>query len=300
MTLPGRDIPWRDFLSRLKRELKDDRVADAAGALTFFGLLALFPFLLFVVALAGTIIDPRAAERLLEQLRQVAPGQATEILGAQLRALADRDGKGVLTIGVLLALWAASGGIVATMRALNVANDVREGRPFWKVRGIALLMTLVAAALGLLALLSAVAFPALSRLLGEPLGPIVRWGSLLVAAAVVLFMWALLYWALPDVRHPFKLFTPGALVGVVVWVLASMGFSFYVSNFAQYNATYGALGGVIVLLLWMWISSLVFLLGAEINSVLEHLSPERRPPERKRLEERRAEAPGRGPEPARA
>jgi membrane protein len=272
--LPGKGMSWREFLRGLKTEVSDDGVTDLAASVTYYSILALFPFLLFVVALASVVISPSDAERLVEQLGQVAPGDATRILGDRIRELGGQQNVSLLGFGALGAIWAASGGINGLIGALNRCYDVREGRPFWKVRGIAILMTLVAGGLALVAALVAVAAAPLADRIGGPIGMAIGWLRLPVAGLIMMFLWALLYYVLPDVEQKFKFITPGSAAGVVVWVLASWGFSRYVSNFGSYDKTYGPLGGVIVLLLWMWLSSVIVLLGAETNALLEHASPD--------------------------
>jgi membrane protein len=162
----------------------------------------------------------------------------------------------------------------ALIGALNRTYDVKEGRPWWKVRGIAILMTLVSGALALLAALVAIAAAPLASWIGGPIGTAIGWLRLPVAGLVMMFLWALIYYVLPDVEQRFRFITPGSVFGVVVWVLASWAFSRYVASFGSYDKTYGSLGGVIVLLLWMWISSLVLLVGAEMNALVEHASEE--------------------------
>lgn len=274
MRLPGGGMSWKEFFKGLGSELSRDGVTDIAASVTYYGALALFPFLLFLVALASLVIAPSDAERLVDQLSSVAPGAVTQILGERIRQLGQDQNATLVGFGALGAIWAASGGITALMRALNTAYDVKEGRPFWKVRGIALLMTLVAGALALVAALVAVATAPLADRVGGPLGLAIGWLRLPIAGIVMMFLWALLYYVLPDVEQKFKFITPGSVGGVVLWVLASWGFSRYVASFGSYDKTYGALGGVIVLFLWMWISSLVLLVGAEVNAFIEHRSPE--------------------------
>lgn len=278
MKLPGKDIPWKKFGIALKDEYKKDRINDAAGALTYFGVLAVFPFLLFLVALASVIIKPEQAEELVRQLGQVAPPAATQILGGQIRSLAQGNNVGLLSIGALGAIWAASGGIQAVMRALNITYNVDEGRPFWKTRAISILFVLGGGALGLAGTLALVATPAVASRIGGPLETAIMWLRFPAAALLVMFVWACAYYFLPDVKQKFKFITPGSVIGVIVWLIASYGFSLYVNNFGKYDATYGSLGGVIVLLLWMWISAQVLLMGAEINAIIEHWSPEGKAP----------------------
>jgi membrane protein len=272
--IPGRDVPLKKFLVRLKDEYLNDGLMDAAGALTFFGVLAMFPFLLFLVALASVLIQPEQARSLIEQLGQVAPPAVTQILGDRIQTLAQQQNVGLLSIGAAGAIWAASSGVAAVTRALNTAYGVEESRSFLKVRGISLLFTLGGGLLGIIAAMAVVATPALASAVGGPLGTAIMWLRIPVGALVALLVWALAYYFLPDVKQKFRFITPGSAVGVAVWLLASWGFSFYVKNFGNYDATYGSLGGVIVLLLWMWISSQVLLLGAEMNAIIEDWSPE--------------------------
>jgi membrane protein len=285
MRFPGRGMTWKEFFVAVKTEWSKDRISDVAGMVTFYGLLALFPFLLFLVALGSLLIDPAQATQLIDQLSRIAPGPVTQILGDRVHSLAETRSTGLLTISALVAIWSASGGISALMRALDTTYGVEERRPWWKTRGIALGMTLAAAALALVAALLAVAAPALARAVGGPLGTVLLWGRLPVAGLMMMFLWACLYYFLPDVEQRFRFITPGSVVGVVLWVLASWGFSVYVANFGKYEVTYGALGGVVVMLVWMWISSQVVLLGAEINAVLEHRSPDGKEPGARRIGE---------------
>ncbi len=285
MRLPGAGMSWKELLKSLQDEISKDGVTDLAATVTYYGVLALFPFLLFVVAVASLVIAPADAERLVEELASVAPGAVTEIVGARIRDLGEQENATLVGFGALGAVWAASGGVMALMRALNVAYDVKEGRPFWKVRGLALLMTVVSSVLALAAALVAVATAPLADRIGGPLGMAIGFLRLPLAGIVMMLLWALLYHVLPDVEQRFKFITPGSVLGVLLWVLASWAFSKYVSNFGSYDKTYGALGGVIVLLLWMWLSSLVVLVGAELNALVEHRSPEGKRQGAKRMED---------------
>ncbi|ABS27206.1 YihY/virulence factor BrkB family protein [Anaeromyxobacter sp. Fw109-5] len=267
-------MSWKEFGKGLKEELSKDQVTDIAATVTYYGVLSLFPFVLFLVALASVVIEPSDAERMVEELGQVAPGAVTQIIGDRIRQLGAEQNVSLLGFGAVAALWAASGGVTAVMRALNTAYDVKEGRPFWKVRGIAILMTLLAGALGLIAALVAIAAAPLAEAIGGPLGTAITWLRLPVAGLVMMLLWALVYYVLPDVEQRFRFITPGSVFGVLVWVLASWGFSRYVTSFGSYDKTYGSLAGVIVLLLWMWITSLVLLVGAEVNAFIEHRSVE--------------------------
>ena len=274
MRMPGKGMSWKELFVGLKNELSKDSTTDSAASVTYYGVLALFPFVLFLVSLASLFIQPKDAEQIVQQLSQVAPGPATQILGDRVRQLAQSQNLSLVGFGAIGALWAASGAAMAIIRALNIAYDVNEGRPFWKVRGIALLMTIVSGALALVAAFVAIALGPIGDAIGGPIGAAMAWLRLPVAGLMMMFLWALAYYVLPDVQQKFKFITPGSVIGVILWVVASWGFSKYVSSFGSYDKTYGSLGGVIVLLLWMWISSLVLLAGAEVNAFIEHRSPE--------------------------
>ncbi len=274
MKLPGDGMSWKEFLKALKDEISNDEITNVAGSVTYSGIMALFPFLLFLVSLASVIITPEQANGIVQQVGQVAPAEVTKIVGERIRAISSDQKTGLLTLGAVTALWAASGGIATLTSALNTVYGVREQRPFWKTRGLALAMTLVAGVLALVAALVAIVSPALADAIGGPIGTAILWLRLPVAGLVMMLLWAILYYVLPDVEQSFRFITPGSIFGVVVWIVASWGFSLYVSHFGSYEATYGSLGGIIVMLLWMWISSLVLLVGAEVNAVIEHKSAE--------------------------
>ncbi|HWV39733.1 MAG TPA: YihY/virulence factor BrkB family protein [Vulgatibacter sp.] len=255
------------FVRDVAVAFKRDGLQDSGGAIAFFGMLALFPFLIFLVSLVGLILDPGVTESLVADLREVSPGPVTEIVGGQLASLSRGGKTGLLTIGFVGAFWAASNGVAAVMRALNRVFGCREERPFWKVRLIALATTAGAALVILLAALLMVVLPAaLPDFPGRGWILLVRFP---VAGLMMMLIWAVLFNVLPDTCRKFQVFTPGSIAGVLLWILASWGFSEYVNNFGKYQAIYGTLGGVAVLLLWLYISGVVFLLGAEINAVLD-------------------------------
>ena len=265
---PDRGSRGKGLLGRLRREWGRNKLSDAAAALTFYGVLSLFPFLLFMVALASLVIQPAQVQALLGELGREVPQAFSQLPSEQLAKLTSGPSRGVLTFSALAAVWSATAGVVSLMQALNTAYGVTEGRPRWKVYAIALGMMLAGAVLAVLAGLVAVAAPALATRLGEPWTMLVGWLRLPLAALLMMILWATLYSVLPDARQKFRFILPGSVVGVLVWLAASLGFSFYVSHFSTFGITYGALGGIIVLLLWMWISSLALMLGAELNAVL--------------------------------
>jgi membrane protein len=274
------DLPakgWFGTLKRTVREFKEDNLTDWAAALTYYGILAIFPALLALVSVLGLVGDS-ATQPLIDNLGKVAPGPAKDIFTSAIQNLQKSQGAaGVLfVVGLATALWSASGYVAAFMRASNAIYDVEEGRPIWKTLPTRVLTTLV-----LLVMLAAVAIGVtltggLAKEVGNVLGVgssavdvwnIAKWPVILL---VVITMFAILYWAAPNVKHPkFRWISPGGVVGVVLWILASAAFAFYVASFASYNKTYGALGGVIVFLVWLWISNIAVLLGAEFNAELE-------------------------------
>lgn len=270
----GREIRPREVLADVRREWGHDRLGMVAGALTFSGVLALFPFLLFVVALAALVVDPADAASLVDSLRRVAPPQVADLLADRVRALTASGSPGLLTLGAVGAVWAASGGMVGLTDALDTVYDVEDSRPWWKVRVRAVLVTLAVAVVSVVAAAIAIATPPIARAVGDPVGTVLLYASLPIAAVLMAGLLAFLYWVLPDVEQEFRFLTPGSLVATLLWALASWAFSVYVANFGTYEVSYGALGGVIVLLVWMWITSIAILLGAEINCVLERRSPE--------------------------
>ncbi len=268
-----RAAKWKGLLGRLRREWRHNKLSDAAAALTFYGILSLFPFLLFIVSLASLVIQPAQVQALIGELGREVPLAFSQLPSAQIAELTSRPSRGVLTFSALAAVWSATAGVVSLMKALNTAYGVRESRPRWKVYGIALGMMLAGAVLSLLAGFLAVAAPALATRLGQPWTMLAGWLRLPLAALLMMIFWGALYFVLPDAQQKLKFILPGSVVGVLVWLAASLGFSSYVSHFSTFGITYGALGGIIVLLLWMWISSLALMLGAEINAVLARRAP---------------------------
>jgi len=262
-------IGWRAFFIALYHIWEKDDVSDSAAALTYYGILALFPFLLFVVTLGGLLLSPTAVDGIVRDLATVTPQQVTQIIEGRLISLQQRSSGRLLTIGLIGAIWAASGAVTSLMKALNRCYGVQETRPFWKRRAIAIGMTFVTGLLSIVSALILFAVPALGHYLGGSLGAIVSAARYVVGGGLVMVLWALLYSLLPNTRSRFRLFSAGSVVGVVVWLVASWGFGAYVRHFGKYEAIYGALGGVIVLLVWMWLSSVVVLLGAEINKLLQ-------------------------------
>jgi membrane protein len=267
---------WKDALKRTVKAFKEDNLTDWAAALTYFGVLAIFPALLVVVSVLG-LIGESATDSLLQNLEDVAPGPAQEILT---NAIENLQGAGsasgvAFVIGLGAAIWASSGYVNGFMSASNSIHDVDPAGSLIKALPVRLGLTLVLMVLAGIIAFSVTLTGGLAKEVGDVIGVgdtavdvwgIAKWPVLLFLVSVLL---AVLYWGAPNVKLPFRLFSPGALLAVVGWVIASVAFAFYVSNFSSYNKTYGALAGPIVFLLWLWISNIVILLGAELNAELE-------------------------------
>jgi len=268
---------WSPVLKRTVKEFKEDNLTDWAAALTYYSVLAIFPALIVLVSVLGLVGDS-ATQPLIDNLGTVAPGPAKDIFTSAIENLqGDQGAAGVLfVVGLLAALWSASGYVAAFMRASNAIYDIEEGRPIWKTLPVRVALTLVLLTLLAISTIAVVLTGGLAEKVGDLIGlgstavdvwNIAKWPVLLV---VVSFMFALLYWAAPNVKHPgFRWISPGGVLAVIAWLIASGAFALYVSNFSSYNKTYGALGGVVVFLVWLWISNIVILLGAEFNAELE-------------------------------
>ncbi|MDP9403602.1 MAG: YihY/virulence factor BrkB family protein [Actinomycetota bacterium] len=268
---------WRGVAKRTVREFKEDELTDRAAALTYYGVLAIFPAILALVSILG-LVGPSATQPLIDNLGKVAPGAAKDIFTTAVQNLQKSRGAGgiLFIVGLAGALWSASGYVAAFMRASNAIYEVEEGRPIWKKVPVRFGVTLVLVVLLAVSALAVVLTGGLAEQAGRLLGigqtavtiwDIAKWPVLLV---VVSLMFAILYWAAPNVKQPgFRWISPGGVFAVILWVIASALFAFYVANFGSYNKTYGALGGVIIFLVWLWISNVAVLLGAEFNAELE-------------------------------
>src|SRR4051812_29222759 len=274
------DLPkqsWLQILKRTGKQFSADQLTTWAAALTYYAVLSIFPALLALVSILG-LIGPSATQPLLDNLSTVAPGPVKDILANVLKSLGSAKGSSTLAfiIGLAAAIWAASGYIGAFMDAANNVWDAPEGRPIWKRVPLRLAVTVVMLILLSASALAVVLTGPLARSVGDVVGlgstfvtvwGIAKWPLLLL---VVSFMISLLYWAGPNVKQPgFPWITPGGVLAVILWIIASALFAFYVANFASYNKTYGSLGGVIVFLVWLWITNLIILLGAEFNAEME-------------------------------
>jgi YihY family inner membrane protein len=272
--LPGGS--WWAAIRRTMREFQVDNLKDWAAALTYYSVLSIFPALLVLISLLD-LAGPSTIQKLLDNLGQVAPGSVNQILEGAINNLRQTRGSaGVLALaGLAVALWSASNYIAAFMRASNAIYDVPEGRPVWKTLPIRIAVTVLVMVLLAASAVAVVATGGLADRIGRLLGlgsavvtawDLVKWPVLLL---VVSFMFALLYWASPNAKQGFRWVTPGGILAVVVWVVASVAFAIYVANFNSYNKTYGSLASVIIFLVWLWLSNTAILLGAELNAELE-------------------------------
>jgi membrane protein len=268
---------WGGVLKRTVRAFREDNLTDWAAALTYYAVLSIFPALVVLVSILGLAGDS-ATQSVLDNLNQLGPGPATDIVSGAIREIGSSQGTAgvALIIGLAVALWSASGYIGAFSRASNVIYEVEEGRPFWKLRPLQLAMSLVLILLVAASAIAVVVTGPLAEQVGELFGlggtavtvwDLAKWPVIIL---IVITMLGVLYYGAPNVRQPgFRWITPGGVLGVSLWVLASAGFALYVANFGSYNKTYGSLAGVIVFLVWLWISNLAVLLGAELNAELE-------------------------------
>ena len=269
---------WKYVLRKVVREFSEDQCTDQAAALTYYAVLAIFPAALALTSILGLVdAADEAVETILDVLEPLVSASTLAAVEPVLTSMASSQSAGLtFVIGLLGALWSASGYVGAFGRAMNRMYEVGEGRPFWKLRPWQLLITLVAVVLAASVLLMLVLSGPLAESIGDVLGlgstavmvwSIAKWPLL---AAVVMLVVALLYWATPNVKQPkFRWISVGAAVAILIWVLASVVFAFYVANFSSYGKTYGSIAGVIVALLWLWITNLSLLFGAEIDSELE-------------------------------
>jgi membrane protein len=274
--LPARS--WKDILKRTVKEFQDDNLTDWAAALTYYGVMSLFPMLLVLVALLGLVGQESTITTMTDSLRAAGlKDVAKNVEGPLDEIVRNKGGAGALVgFGLLGALWSASGYVGAFTRAMNTIYEVKEGRPFWKLRPTQVVITLAVVLLISLVLVAVVVSGPIAKAVGSAIGAgdtavtvwgIAKWPVLLL---VLMGMVAGLYYVAPNVRQPrLRWVSPGGVVAVLTWILASAGFGLYVSNFGSYGKTYGALGSVITFLVWMWISNLALLFGGELDSELE-------------------------------
>ncbi|MEU2351675.1 YihY/virulence factor BrkB family protein [Streptomyces misionensis] len=265
---------WGAVFKGSLREFQKDQLTDRAAALTYYGMLALFPALLVLVSLLG-ITGRSTTDRLLADVRQLAPGPARDVLTRSVEQLQNSAGTGsvLAVVGIVVALWSASGYVAAFIRAANAVYDMPEGRPVWRLLPVRVGVTAVLLVLAVLSAVIVVFSGPLARRTGQALGlgdtaltawSIAKWPVLVILVVVMI---AILYWACPNAKvRGFRWITPGSVLALVIWMAASAGFAVYVANFASYNKTYGTMAGIVVFLVWLWISNLALLLGLEFDA----------------------------------
>jgi membrane protein len=267
---------WGAILSRTGRAIYEDDCLGWAGELAFFWFLALFPALLFVVALAGTLPVRHLVDVVVESLARVAPGEVLALIRGQLAHIAHQPPRSLLTLSLLGALWSSSSAMTAIIDTLNQAYHVREGRAWWRVRLLAVALTVVLAAFVLTAVALLMAGPALGEAVERSLDlswrfawvwSVIEW-PIVFGLVVTALGWV--YAFAPDVRRRWKWFTPGAVAATLLWIAASLGLKWYAVHVGEYERAYGVIGGVIVALLWLYASALSILVGAEFNAAIEH------------------------------
>ena len=301
-------MSWSELFKRMFQETLADDVFNLAAQQAYYFFFALFPALLALLSLASFFPIHNLTDEIVAMLGQIAPPDVIKIVTEQLAQIGQSNAGGILTIAFLFTLWSSSSAVVSLTSTLNAAYDITESRPWWKVRLIAIGLTIGLALFILVSMTLVLAGPTLAERVAATfgLGPafewtwkILQWPVLLtlVASAV-----ALVYYFAPDAEQDWIWITPGSVLATLLWIIASLGFKYYIANFANYNETYGAIGGVMVLMLWFYVSGIALLIGAELNAEIEHASPygkdvgERVPGEKKKIgpaaarayEERRA------------
>lgn len=283
--LMGKKSLWKGVFSKkffkgLMKEISEDNVFNGAAALAYYLLLALFPAMIFLLSLIPYLPIENVHQAVMDFMAQILPSEVTRTVESVVAEVTTTKRGGLLSIGALLTVWTASSGLYAIMQQLNITYDVKESRPFWKARGAAILLTILFSIL----VVGAFALIVFGGVLQDWMVNNLGWGEVfvvlfagfrwLVIAGLLLAGLAVTYYFGPDVDQKFTFITPGAVIGVIVLAAASMGFRVYVENFGDYGASYGSLGAVIVLMLWLYIVGLVILLGSEVNALVEHVSPE--------------------------
>jgi membrane protein len=279
MDAMGKKAGWPSLLKRTVGGFRENDLTDWAAALTYYGLLALFPALIALISIIGLVGDPKQTTRTLTEIvTSIGPESAAQTFSGPIESIATSRGTAgfALVLGLAVALWSASSYVGAFIRASNVIYEVEEGRPFWKLRPLQLLVTLVMVLCGAVVSLSLVLTGPIVEAVAKPIGlsgtvvdawDIAKWP---VLVALVIAMIAILYYASPDAKlRGFRWVTPGSVVAVVVWAVASAAFALYVANFGSYDKTYGTLAGLVALLVWLWITNLAILFGHQLNAERE-------------------------------
>jgi membrane protein len=270
---------WWRTVKRSGKGFQKDNITDWAAALTYYAVLSIFPALIALISIVGLVVDPDTITRVItDTVSQLGPASAVETFKGPIDSIASNQATAgvLLIVGFVTALWTASGYVGAFRRAANVIYGREEGRPIWKLLPFQLLVTLILVLLASLVVVALIVSGPVAKALGSAIGigeeavsvwQIAKWPVLLFIAMLML---AILYWSAPNAKHAgLRWISPGSALAILVWIVASLAFAFYVANFGSYNKTYGTLGGVIVFLVWMWISNIAVLLGAEVNAEAE-------------------------------
>jgi membrane protein len=272
-------MTWWELLKRTVKETQADNGLGLAAQLAYYFFLALFPALLFLISLASFMPAGDLVGRIVPLLQGVAPQQVIDIIREQLRQIGDSGQTGLLTFGVAAALWSSSAAMVAVLDALNRAYGIDDARSWWRQRLTAILLTVGVSVFILVSATLVLAGPQLAEYLGRQVGygsafewtwKVAQWPFVFILVATGI---GLIYYFAPDAEQDFVWITPGSLLATVLWLVGSLGFRLYVVNFGSYNESYGAVGGVMVLMLWLYLSGLVIIVGAEMNAEIEHASP---------------------------
>jgi membrane protein len=272
-------LTWRELLTRTGKEFVADNGLGLAAQLAYYFFFSLFPAILVGIAFASFFPLEHFVDRIVGALGGIVPGDIVGILQDQIRKISEGNHGGILTFGLAVALWSSSAALMGMIDALNRAYDIDEGRSWWKVRGLAIALTLALAVFVIVAFALVLVGPTAAEYIARAtdLGPVFAWTWKILQWPVVLALVALgagfVYYFAPDAEQEWVWVMPGAVLASVIWLAASLGFKYYVTRFGTYTETYGAVGGVMVLLLWFYLSGVVFLLGAEMNAEIEHASP---------------------------
>jgi membrane protein len=293
-TFSLRGLSAKGLFKRVIAEVQEDNCAVYAAALAYYFLFALFPFFLFLTALLGYLPFPNLMDQIMALLAQVMPAEALTLVQDNVGKLVSQQRGGLLSFGIIAALWTSSSALTGISDALNHAYDVEEGRPFWKVRGMAILLTVGLSVFIIASIILLIFGPQIGGWIADFVGlgkafeiawNILRWPVILFLIVTAV---AAIYYFAPDVDQRWKWITPGSVFAVILWIIVSLGFSYYVNNFGSYDKTYGSIGAIIVLLTWMYVSGFVILVGGEINAEIEHASAAGKAPGEKTGAERAA------------
>lgn len=272
-------LSWPQLLKQTFTETLADDVFNLAAQQAYYFFFALFPALLALISIASFFPIENLTGEITTMLQRVAPRDVTDIVTDQIRQIGQSNAGGILTLAFIFTLWSSSSAVLAMCSTLNAAYDITEGRPWWKVRLTAIGLTLGLALFILVSMTLVVAGPTLAEKIAASMNlgaaftftwKLLQWPVVFVMVATAV---AMVYYFAPDAEQDWVWITPGSVLATTLWVLASLGFRFYVTNFASYNETYGAIGGVMVLLLWFYVSGIALLIGAELNAEIEHASP---------------------------